>query len=94
MKKRLVCLTLAFIMSAAQVVSVSAARDEQEIMEDQAWTYSQLQDASAQLDAAYAQIDNLYYAKSQLENEIASLDANLVNVMVSIQVLEVDIANK
>ena len=94
MKKRLVCLTLAFIMSAAQVVSVSAARDEQEIMEDQAWTYSQLQDASAQLDAAYAQIDNLYYAKSQLENEIASLDANLVNVMVSIQVLEGDIANK
>lgn len=94
MKKRVVCLTLAFMMSAAQIVSVSAARGEEEIMEDQAWTYSQLQDASAQLDATYAQIDNLYYAKSQLESEIATLDANLVNVMVSIQTLEGDISNK
>lgn len=86
MKKRVVCLTLALIMSAAQVVSVSASREE-ELREEQAWTYSQL-------DATYAQLDNLYYAKEQLQNEIASLDANLVNVMVSINVLEGDISNK
>lgn len=86
MKKRVVCLTLALIMSAAQVVSVSASREE-ELREEQAWTYSQL-------DATYAQIDSLYYAKEQLESEIANLDANLVNVMVSIGVLEGDIANK
>ncbi len=86
MKKRIVCLTLALIMSAAQVISVSASREE-ELREEQAWTYSQL-------DATYAQIDNLYYAKEQLQAEIANLDANLVNVMVSIGVLEGDIANK
>lgn len=86
MKKRVVCLTLALIMSAAQVISVSASREE-ELREEQAWTYSQL-------DATYAQIDSLYYAKEQLEAEIANLDANLVNVMVSISVLEGDISNK
>lgn len=86
MRKRVVCLTLALIMSAAQVVSVSASRED-ELREEQAWTYSQL-------DATYAQLDSLYYAKEQLENEIASLDAELVNVMVNIQVLEGDISNK
>ena len=86
MKKRVVCLTLALIMSAAQVVSVSASREE-ELREEQAWTASQL-------DATYAQLDSLYYAKEQLENEIAALDAELVNVMVNIQVLEGDISNK
>lgn len=86
MRKKVVCLTLALIMSAAQVVSVSASRED-ELREEQAWTYSQL-------DATYAQLDSLYYAKEQLENEIASLDAELVNVMVNIQVLEGDISNK
>lgn len=86
MKKRIVCLTLALMMTATQVVSVSASRED-ELREEQAAT-------SAQLDATYAQIDQLYSAKQQLEDEINSLDANLVNVMVSIQTLEGDISNK
>ena len=86
MKKRIVCLTLAIMMCASQAVSVSASR-EQELREEQAWT-------SAQLDATYAQIDQFYAAKQQLADEIAALDANLVNVMVSIQTLEGDISNK
>ena len=86
MKKRIVCLTLALMMTAAQVVSVSASRED-ELREDQAAT-------SAQLDATYAQIDQLYSAKQQLQDEINTLDANLVNVMVSIQTLEGDISNK
>lgn len=86
MKKRIVCLTLALIISAAQVVSVSASREE-ELREEQAWT-------SAQLDATYAQIDALWSAREQLQNEIAALDENLVNVMVSIDVLKGDISNK
>ncbi|HJB89494.1 MAG TPA: C40 family peptidase [Candidatus Blautia excrementigallinarum] len=73
-------------MCASQAVSVSASR-EQELREEQAWT-------SAQLDATYAQIDQFYAAKQQLQDEIAALDANLVNVMVSIQTLEGDISNK
>lgn len=86
MKKRIVCLTLALMMTSAQVVSVSASRED-ELREEQAAT-------SAQLDATYAQIDQLYYTKQQLQDEINSLDANLVNVMVSIQTLEGDISNK
>lgn len=86
MKKRIVCLTLALMMTATQVVSVSASREE-ELREEQAAT-------SAQLDATYAQIDQLYSAKQQLQDEINTLDANLVNVMVSIQTLEGDISNK
>ena len=86
MKKRIVCLTLAIMMCASQAVSVSASR-EQELREEQAWT-------SAQLDATYAQIDQFYAAKQQLADEIAAQDANLVNVMVSIQTLEGDISNK
>ena len=86
MKKRIVCLTLALMMTSAQVVSVSASRED-ELREEQAAT-------SAQLDATYAQIDQLYSAQQQLQEEINTLDANLVNVMVSIQTLEGDISNK
>lgn len=86
MKKRMVCLTLALMMCMTQVVSVSASREE-ELREEQAWT-------SQQLDATYAKIDELWWAKEQLESEIATLDANLVDVMVSIDVLKTDIANK
>ena len=76
MKKRIVCLTLALLMSATQVVSVSASRED-ELREEQAIT-------SQQLDATYSRMDELAYAKSQLENEISELDSNLVSVMVSI----------
>lgn len=86
MKKRMVCLTLALIMSATQIVSVSASR-EQELREEQAWT-------SQQLDATYARMDELWWQKQQLESEISALDETLVNVMVSIDVLKNDIADK
>jgi peptidoglycan hydrolase CwlO-like protein len=73
-------------MSATQVVSVSASREE-ELREEQAWT-------SQQLDATYDRINELWYQREQLQNEIAVLDQDLVNVMVSIQTLENDISNK
>lgn len=86
MKKRMICLALTLIMSATQVVSVSASREE-ELREEQAWT-------SQQLDATYARMDELWGQKQQLESEIASLDETLVNVMVSIETLKNDIADK
>ena len=86
MKKRIVCLTLALLMSATQVVSVSASRED-ELREEQAIT-------SQQLDATYSRMDELAYAKSQLENEISELDSNRVSVMVSIDTLKGDIDNK
>ena len=86
MKKRLMCLAMALLMCGTQVVSVSASREE-ELREEQAWT-------SQQLDATYARMDELWAAKQQLESEIATLDANLVEVMVSIDVLKNDISEK
>ena len=86
MKKRIICLTLALLMTATQVVSVSASRED-ELREEQAIT-------SQQLDATYSRMDELAYAKSQLENEISELDSNLVSVMVSIVTLKGDIDNK
>lgn len=86
MKKRIVCLTLALMMCGTQALTVSADL-ESDLREEQAWT-------SQQLDATYAYIDQLWYQKQELESQIATLDANLVNVMVSIQTLETDIANK
>lgn len=86
MKKRLMCFAMALLMCGTQVVSVSASREE-ELREEQAWT-------SQQLDATYARMDELWAAKQQLESEIATLDANLVDVMVSIDVLKNDISEK
>ena len=86
MKKRIVCLTLALIMSAAQVVSVSASRED-ELREEQAIT-------SQQLDATYSRMNELANAKAQLESEISELDSSLVSVMVSIDTLKGDIDNK
>lgn len=86
MKKKIVCLTLALMMCVTSVVSVSASREE-ELREEQAWT-------SQQLDATYSRMDELWGMKEQLESEIATLDANLVSVMVSIDTLKGDISNK
>ena len=83
MKKRIVCLTLALMMSAMQVVSVSASRED-ELREEQAIT-------SQQLDATYSRMDELANAKAQLESEISELDSSLVSVMVSIDTLKNDI---
>lgn len=86
MKKRMLCLALVLAVTASQAVTVSASRED-ELREEQAWT-------SMQLDATYDYIDQLWDAKVQLENEIADLDSNLVDVMVSIEVLKGDISDK
>ena len=86
MKKRIVCLTLAILMCGSQAVSVMADR-ESDLREEQAWT-------SQQLDATYARMNALWEQKQQLESQIDSLNSDLVNVMVSIQTLENDIASK
>ena len=88
MKKRILCLTLALIISGAQVVSVSATR------EDEAALQQEMDATNEQLNATYSRLDELPSQKSQIEGEISTLDANLVNVMVSIQTLEGDISNK
>ena len=86
MKKRIVCLTLAILMCGSQAVSVMADR-ESDLREEQAWT-------SQQLDATYARMNALWEQQQQLVSQIDSLNSDLVNVMVSIQTLENDIASK
>ena len=86
MKKKIVSITLAMMMCLSPVTSVYADRED-DLREEQAWT-------NDQLNSMYSRMDDLYAQKQQLENEINTLDANLVNVMVSIQTLETDIANK
>ena len=86
MKKRIVCLTLALLISASQVMPVSASREE-ELREEAAYT-------SSQLDATYSYINDLGAQIESLNAEIASLDQDLVNTMVNIEVLNTDISNK
>ena len=86
MKKRIVCLTLALLISASQVMTVSASREE-ELREEAAYT-------SSQLDATYSYINDLGAQIESLNAEIASLDQDLVNTMVNIEVLNTDISNK
>ena len=86
MKKKIVSVTLAMMMCLSPVTSVYADMED-DLREEQAWT-------NDQLNSMYSRMDDLYAQKQQLENEINTLDANLVNVMVSIQTLETDIANK
>ena len=87
MRKKIVTLTLAMMLSAAMPTASVYADREDDLRAEQEAT-------NQQLNETYSQIDNLYSQKQQLENEINSLDANLVNVMLSIQTLEGDIANK
>lgn len=86
MKKRLVCLMLALIMTTSQAVSVAASRED-ELREEQAQT-------SNQLDSTYAVINSLEAEKEALAAEIDALDQNLVDVMVQINVLKHDINSK
>lgn len=86
MKKRIVCLLMALLISTTQIISVSASRED-ELRQEQAET-------SNQLDATYSRIDSLQAQKEALDAEINQLDQDLVNVMVSLNVLKKDIANK
>lgn len=88
MKRKIVTITMTLLtcMMTMPAASVYADRED-DLREEQAWT-------NDQLNSMYSRMDDLYYQKQQLANEINALDSNLVNVMVSIQTLENDIANK
>lgn len=79
------------VLTTALTISLSVypayADLESDLREEQAWT-------SQQLNSTYARIDELYNAKVAIQNEIASLNSTLVDVMASIEVLKYDISNK
>lgn len=86
MKKRFLCLSLAFLLSGSQVMTVSASR-EQELREQQAYT-------SYALNDTYYRINELENQKAALRAQISELDTNLMNIMVSVAVLEDSISQK
>lgn len=77
---------LALVVTFSQVVSVGATREEQLRVEQETTNNS--------LNEAYATIESLEVQKEALSAEINELDQELVNVMVAVNVLKKDIANK
>lgn len=85
MKKRVVCLLMALLISGTQIVSVSASRED-ELRQER-------ENTSSQLDATYARLDSLQAEKEALDAQISELDQNLVDVMINLNVLKKDIAS-
>ena len=86
MKKKVVSFLLAAVMTVTTVFS-AAAMTEDELREDQAWNY-------AQLEAINSQINQLWAAKQQMDAQIETMNSDLVNIMVSIDILKNDITAK
>ena len=89
MRKKFLALSLAVIVSAAQVMTVSASKQEK-LQQQQAAQA----ETSAQLDNAKAEIDDLETKKNQITGEIDDLDAQLVVTMASVENLKNEIAEK
>lgn len=86
MKKKLVCLTLALVITVTQVIAVGATREDE--------IRTEREQTSSQLDATYDRINALEGQKEELAAEINELDQALVDTMVQINVLKKDIQNK
>ncbi|MGI6006610.1 MAG: NlpC/P60 family protein [Ruminococcus sp.] len=86
MKKKIVCLFLAAIISSTQIVSAFADRESD--------LRSAREATSSQLEATNSQIDALEAEKQALQAEIDQMDAELVDIMVAIDVLTDEISQK
>ena len=86
MKKKLVCLSLIFAMTAAQVLPVSAARKD-DLQAEKAATQSKL-------SAAQAQASGLESKKQALLGQISTTEQQIVEAMTQIDLLADEIANK
>ncbi|WP_343084037.1 NlpC/P60 family protein [Blautia producta] len=86
MKKRFLCLSLIFALTAAQVMPVAAARKD-EVQAEKANTQSKL-------SATESKEAELEEKKNSLLGEIDSLDQNLVQVIAQIDILKGEISDK
>ena len=86
MKKKILCLMLAASVLIGQGLYVKAD-EESDMREAAAWT-------EYQLSQTYARIDELYAQKQQFDYQAAVLNDNIFNCMVSIELLDSDIASK
>ena len=86
MKKRFLCLSLIFAMTAAQVMPVAAARKD-EVQAEKAETQSKLAQAESKAD-------DLEAKKNALLNEIDSIDKSLVQTIAQIDIRKGEISDK
>ncbi|WP_287971593.1 MULTISPECIES: C40 family peptidase [Blautia] len=86
MKKRLLCLSLIFAMTAAQVMPVSAARKD-DLQAEKSATQSKL-------SAAESKANSLESQKQKLMGQIDSTQQELVSVISQIEILDEDIKEK
>ena len=86
MRKRFLCLSLIFAMTAAQVMPVAAARKD-EVQAEKAETQSKLAQAESKAD-------DLEAKKNALLNEIDSIDKSLVQTIAQIDILKGEISDK
>ena len=85
-KKKLVALGLIAVLGSAQIVTVYADEIEQ--------VQQQKEDANASLDALTDSISDLEAQKSQIENEIDSLDGQLITTIASVNMLNDQITDQ
>ena len=86
MKKRLVCLSLVFAMTAAQVLPVSAARKDE--------VQAQKSATQSKLSAAQAEASSLESKKQALMGQISTTQQQIVDAMAQIELLADDIVEK
>ena len=86
MKKRLVCLSLIFAMTAAQVLPVSAARKDE--------VQAQKSATQSKLSAAQAQASSLESKKQALMGQISTTQQQIVDAMTQIELLADEIVDK
>ena len=86
MKKRLLCLSLIFAMTAAQVMPVSAARKD-DLQAEKSATQSKLSEAESKASS-------LESKKNALMGQIDSTQQELVSVISQIEILDEDIKEK
>ena len=85
MKKRIVCLVLGLVMMFSQTMSVFATTEQQ--------LKQQKSQAQSQLNATNDEIDELSRKQMQVQAEINSMDADMVDLMIQIDATKEDIAN-
>lgn len=85
MKKRIVCLVLGLVMMFSQTMSVFATTEQQ--------LKQQKSQAQSQLNATNDEIDELSRKQMQVQSEINSMDAEMVDLMIQIDATKEDIAS-
>lgn len=87
MRKRILCLALGLMLTISQVTAVGASSRKDQLKQQKAETQSQLADQKAK-------INKLEEQKNVLAQEIQTMDADLVNLLIEIDALKGELTAK